>query len=149
MRRTLFAALLVMLMTSADAADIIVFSSGVTNGGLKKLAAAWSLETGNKVNIQSGTIGKVKDDVTTGVRGDVVLLPSGELKAIAAKLKSGTMVPSGRALFGLVVKAGAPHPDISTIDKFAASARASGLQRGCARRAASAILIPRPKVFQA
>ena len=125
MRRTLFAALLVMLMTSADAADIIVFSSGVTNGGLKKLAAAWSLETGNKVNIQSGTIGKVKDDVIAGVRGDVVLLPSGELKDISAKLKSGTMVPSGRALFGLVVKAGAPHPDISTIDKFAAALRAS------------------------
>lgn len=109
----------------ADAADITVLSSGVTQWGLTRLAAAWTRETGNKVNLVGGTVGIVKNNVKSDLPGDVVLLPPGDLQELSDKLTAATVTPIGRAYFGLVVKAGAPHPDISTSQKFAAVLRGS------------------------
>jgi uncharacterized protein GlcG (DUF336 family) len=117
---------LVLSSHAAVAADITVFTSGVTNGGIYKLAVAWTLETGNQVKFKSGGIGNIKDYVDTDVQGDVVLLPREEMVAVSKKLKAGTVTPIGRALFGLDVKEGAAHPDISTVSKFAAALRAGG-----------------------
>lgn len=128
MRRVFIAAALaVLLPLAADAAQITVFAPGVTTAGIRKLANAWSLESGNRVNIIGGTIGAVKTDVTAGMPGDIVMLPPADLKDkdVAAKLQPGTAVPVGRILFGLIVKAGAPHPDISTVRKFAAALKAA------------------------
>jgi molybdate transport system substrate-binding protein len=117
----------VLLPLSAEAADITVFAPGITTAGLRKLANAWMIETGNRVNLVGGTVGAVKNDVTSGMPGDIVMVPAQELKdkQIAAKLKPGTTEPVGRILFGLIVKAGAPHPDISTVKKFAAALKAA------------------------
>ena len=128
MRHVVIAAVLaVLLPLSAEAADITVFAPGITTAGLRKLANAWMIETGNRVNLVGGTVGAVKNDVTSGMPGDIVMVPAEELKdkQIAAKLKPGTTAPVGRILFGLIVKAGAPHPDISTVKKFAAALKAA------------------------
>jgi molybdate transport system substrate-binding protein len=127
MRHVLIAAALVVLMPlAAEAAEITVFAPGITTAGLRKLANAWTIETGNRVNLIGGTVGAVKTDVTSDMPGDIVMVPVDELKdtEIAAKLKPGTTAPVGRILFGLIVKAGAPHPDISTVKKFAAALKA-------------------------
>jgi uncharacterized protein GlcG (DUF336 family)/ABC-type molybdate transport system substrate-binding protein len=127
MRQILITVVLaVLLPVTAVAGDLItVFAPGVTTAGIRKLANAWTIETGNRVNIIGGTIGAVKDDVTSGMSGDIVMLPPDELKEVAAKLKPGTSAPIGRILFGLIVKSGTPHPDISTVKKFAAALKAS------------------------
>ena len=117
---------LVLSSRGAVAADIIVFTSGVTNGGVYKLAVAWTLKTGNQVKFKSGGIGNIKDYADTNIPGDVVLLPPEDMAAVSNKLKSGTVQPIGKALFGLDVKEGAAHPDISTVSKFAAALRAGG-----------------------
>jgi uncharacterized protein GlcG (DUF336 family) len=126
MRHKLMAAVLVGLVSAAaNGADLTVFSPGVTAAGLRKIANDWTLQTGKTVDIIGGTIGAVKDRVATDVPGDVVLLPPAEMKEIGSKIKPGTTVPVGRALFGLITRAGSPHPDISTPKKFAAALRAS------------------------
>jgi uncharacterized protein GlcG (DUF336 family) len=126
MRHKLMAAVLVGLASvAANGADLTVFSPGVTAAGLRKIANEWTLQTGKTVDIIGGTIGAVKDRVNSDVPGDVVLLPSPEMKDISAKIKPGTTVPVGRALFGLITKAGSPHPDISTPKKFGAALRTS------------------------
>src|ERR1019366_291184 len=56
---------LVLSSRGAVAADITVFTSGVTNGGIYKLAVAWTLKTGNQVKIKSGGIGNISDYVNT------------------------------------------------------------------------------------
>jgi uncharacterized protein GlcG (DUF336 family)/ABC-type molybdate transport system substrate-binding protein len=127
MRQILFTVLLALLVpVAAVATDLTVFSPGVTTAGLRKLANAWTLETGNRVHIISGTIGVIKNDVMSNTPGDVVLLPLLEMKDISGKVKPGTNVPVGRALFGLIAKTGAPHPDISTARKFGSALRAAG-----------------------
>jgi molybdate transport system substrate-binding protein len=116
---------LALLSTIVSAADITVLSSGVSLAGVKKLAAAWTLQTGNKVTFRTGTVGMVRDDANSGQPADVVVLPPDDLKVVAGKVKPGTIVPIGRVWLGVVVKAGAPHPDISTVDGLATALRAS------------------------
>ena len=126
MRHLLHAVLAVGLSSiAAQAADVTVFSSGVTNSGLRKLAVAWSLETGNRVVFKGANVGDVKNNVASEEPGDIAILLSGDVKDVAARLKPGSEVVLGRALFGLSVKAGSPHPDISTVKKFAAVLKAS------------------------
>ena len=118
-RATLAAALLLMVPCAAHA-DITVFTSGGTNPGLRTLSAAWTAETGKQVTIVGGTVTKARDNAKNKVPGDLVLLPMPDLTEVAANLKSGSITQVGRVNFGLAVKAGASHPDISTLPKFIA-----------------------------
>jgi molybdate transport system substrate-binding protein len=112
-------------MAAARGAEITVLTSNITVDGINGLAAEWTRETGNQVHVTRGSIGVVKDDILSNTPGDVAVLPPAQLREVASKLEPGAPVPVGRALFGLVVKAGAPHPDISTVKKFADVLRAS------------------------
>lgn len=150
MFRSVLAALL--LLTPCPAlADITVFTSGGTNPGLRTLAAAWTAETGKQVTIVGGTVTRARDNVKNKVPGDLVLLPLPELTEVKANLKPGLFTPIGRVNFGLAVKAGAPHPDISSMPKFIAVLKgASGVgftdpARGSAAGKMVAELLARPE----
>jgi molybdate transport system substrate-binding protein len=149
MRKTAAATVLLLTATAAQA-DITVFTSGGTNPGLRTLAASWTAQTGKNVTIVGGTVTRAHDNVKTKVPGDLVLLPLPDLKDVADNLKSGPFTPIGRANFGLAVKAGTPHPDISSLPKFIAVLKAgSGVgftdpARGSAAGKMVAELLARP-----
>jgi molybdate transport system substrate-binding protein len=127
MRAPFFALLLLTASAvAADAADITVFAPGVASVGLRKLADAWTAETGNKVTITGGNVGRILENVNGNVPADLVLLPPASLDTIAAKLKPGSTMVLGRAVFGLAVQTGRPHPDISTMEKFVAALKTAG-----------------------
>jgi molybdate transport system substrate-binding protein len=145
----LAAALLVM--PCAARADITVFTSGGTNPGLRTLSAKWTAETGKQVAIVGGTVTRARDNAKNRVPGDLVLLPLPELTEVKANLKPVPFTPIGRVDFGLAVKTGAPHPDISTLAKFIAVLKgASGVgftdpARGSAAGKMVADLLARPE----
>lgn len=120
-------ALIALSSLSARAADITVFSPGIVNGPLTRLAASWTAETGNKVTITGGNVGRIRTAVNTGVPADLVFAPSADIKDLAPKLKPGSARPLGRINFGIVVKAGGRHPDISTQEKFIAFTKQAGI----------------------
>jgi molybdate transport system substrate-binding protein len=150
MIRTLLAAAL-LVMPCAARADITVFTSGGTNPGLRTLSAKWTAETGKQVTIVGGTVTRARDNAKNRVPGDLVLLPLPELTEVKANLKPVPFTPIGRVDFGLAVKAGAPHPDISTLAKFIAVLKgASGVgftdpARGSAAGKMVADLLARPE----
>ena len=150
MVRMMFAVTLLLASPCAALADITVFTSGGTNPGLRTLSAAWTAETGKQVNIVSGTVTRARDNVKNKVAGDLVLLPLPDLTDVQANLKPGPFTPVGRVNFGLAVKAGAPHPDISSLAKFIAVLKgASGVgftdpARGSAAGKMIADLLARP-----
>ena len=124
MRKTVFSAgLLVCLALPAQAAEIRVLAPGLVGLGIVTLADNWSKETGNTVKFPApiATVGKIQNLVQSGEPYDVVLLPNAEMTGTPARMKPGTTRPVGRVVFGLAVKAGAPHPDISTAEKFRAA----------------------------
>jgi len=125
-RRLYFAALLIVCAHTAQAATLTVFSPGIANGPLRVLAAQWQAKTGNSVTITGGNVGRIRAAVTSDTPADLVLAPAADMKDLAAKL-AGTARPLGRIVFGIVVKAGGPHPDIATPDKFVAFAKQAGI----------------------
>jgi len=109
------------------AADIRVMAPGViSNAGLPDLAAAYMKETGKKVAVMvvgMGTI--VKAVKTANPPADVIMLPFELMSTLTLDggVVPGSYVPLGRSEMGLAVPAGAPHPDISTVEKLAAVLR--------------------------
>lgn len=126
MRRLGLAALLALCATAAHAADITVLSPGIANGPLRTLAAQWQARTGSTVTITGGNVGRIRTAVNGDAPADLVLAPPSDLAALSAKLADGSEKPVGRIVFGIVVKAGGAHPDISTPDRFIAFARRAG-----------------------
>jgi molybdate transport system substrate-binding protein len=105
----------------ADAAEIQVVSGGAFKQVLAALAAQYQKESGNTLNITYQTVGQH----LALIRGDkekfdvAILTP----EAIDNLAKEGRIVPGTRADLaktgvGVVVKAGAPLPDISTVAAF-------------------------------
>jgi molybdate transport system substrate-binding protein len=112
----------------AQAADITVYSPGIVNGPLRKLAEAWTAETGNKVAFAGNNVGRIRTAVSTdAVPADVVVAPTSDFRDFAPKLAPGSERPLGRIIFGIVVKAGGAHPDISTHAKFVAFIKKAGV----------------------
>ncbi|HEX4273564.1 MAG TPA: substrate-binding domain-containing protein [Rhizomicrobium sp.] len=127
MRCFQLAALLVLLTSGAEAADITVYSPGIVNKPLTRLAQAWTAETGNKVTFAGFNVGRIRTAVAGDAPGDVVIAPTSDFAGFAPKLAPGSQRALGRILFGLVVKAGGPHPDISSHEKFEAAIKQAGV----------------------
>jgi molybdate transport system substrate-binding protein len=111
------------------AADIRVMTPGVVNSsGLPDLAAAYSKETGKKVAITVVGMGSIVETIkTNNPPPDVIMLPFQLMTSLSLDggVAPGTFTPLGRTRMGLAVRAGAPHPDISTVEKFAAALRSA------------------------
>ena len=109
------------------AADIRVLVPGVVyNAGLLDLAAAYTKETGKKVAVSLIGMGTIVNAVkTANPPADVVSLPFELMSTLSLDggIVRGTFTPLGRSEMGLAVRAGAPHPDISTVEKLATTLR--------------------------
>ncbi len=123
----LVAAFLALSTWGARAADITVYSPGIVNGALKTLAAAWTQETGNKVTFAGNNVGRIRTALGKDDPGDVVVAPTSDFADFAPKLVAGSERALGRILFGIVVKAGGAHPDISSHEKFVAFVKQAGV----------------------
>jgi molybdate transport system substrate-binding protein len=115
-------------------ADIRVMAPGVVyNAGLLDLAAAYTKETGKNVAVASVGMGGIVNAIkAVNPPADVIMLPFELMSTLSLDggIVPGTFAPLGRAEMGLAVRAGAPHPDISTVDKLAAALRsAKGIMR--------------------
>jgi molybdate transport system substrate-binding protein len=109
---------------TARAAEIRVLSPGVVfNAGLLDLASDFTAKTGVKVLVLPDLMGRIESDINTREPApDLVVLPMDLMgtAALKAEVDGKTFTPLGRVEVGLAVKAGAPHPDISTVEKLAA-----------------------------
>jgi molybdate transport system substrate-binding protein len=105
----------------AHSAELKVASGGAFKQVLNALAAQYQSESGNTLAIAYQTTGQHLALIRAGNEAfDVAILPP---EAIDALAKEGKIVPGTRANLaqtgvGVVVKAGAPKPDISTVEAF-------------------------------
>jgi molybdate transport system substrate-binding protein len=105
---------------SASAAELRVISGGAFKSVLTPMAAEFEKQTGHKVNLTFRTVGQNLKAVEGGEVFDVAVLTP---EAIDNLAKAGKVVPGSRADLaktgvGVVVKEGAPLPDISTVEAF-------------------------------
>jgi len=109
-----------LLACSAPAptrSTITVLSGGAVEPGLNAAAAAFQKETGHSVKITYNTTPQMRKRVAGGDTFDVVVAPPAAVKEFAAADKvEGGGVNVGRVGLGVVVRPGAPVPDISNAD---------------------------------
>ena len=123
MRSIFVLVLSAMFAGPAGAAELQVVCPPLVQDGMKDLAAAYTRQTGTVVTVRAMVMGKIMDDIQAGVpAADVVLLPPDLMDALSKNngVKPGTRAPVGRSEIALAVRAGAPHPDISTVEKLRA-----------------------------
>jgi molybdate transport system substrate-binding protein len=117
--------------TRYAAADVRILTVGIIyNAGLVDLAAAFTKETGKKVAINTLIMGSAVNAIkTANPPADVIMLPFELMSSLSldGNIVPGTYLPLGRSEMGLAVLAGAPHPDISTVEKLAAALRSAKL----------------------
>ena len=105
----------------AKAADVNAISGGAFKQVLTALVAQYEKESGNKVNVTYQTVGQHLKLIASGEETFEVAVLTPE--AIDGLIKEGKVVSGSRADLaktgvGVVVKAGAPLPDISTVEAF-------------------------------
>ena len=123
MRSIFVLVLYAVFVVPAGAAELRIVCPPLVQDGMKELAAAYTQQTGTVVTVRSSVMGKIMDDIETGVPApDVVLLPPDLMDTVSNNngVKPGTRVPVGRSEIALAVRTGAPHPDISTVEKLRA-----------------------------
>jgi len=110
---------------AASGVEVTVMCSGAFYSALEELAPLYEKTTGNKLTLVSGSsMGASPTAIPTrlkrGEEADVVIMAGSALDAL---IKEGLVVPGSRidlvlSKIGMVVRAGAPKPDISTADAF-------------------------------
>lgn len=108
----------------AQAEGLLLNAPGVVaNAGIGDLADAWFKKTGVKVTIKTLPMARIMGDTETATpAADITIMPLDFVASLALNhgVVAGSFKPLGRVEIGLGVKAGAPHPDISTVAKLAA-----------------------------
>lgn len=99
---------------------IKVMSAGAVKSMVAALAPEFERESGDRLELNFGTAGSLRERIKSGEKADLVILSE---SAIAELAKLGLVLPDtrtdlGRTVTGVVVREGAPVPDISTPDAF-------------------------------
>ena len=114
-----FALILALQSFAAGAAEINVVSSGGIRPPLDELAPQFERASGHKVALKFVVGARVKQEVEAGAF-DVVIAPTNTFEDLikAGKVVAATRIDVARAGVGVAVRAGAPKPDLASVDAF-------------------------------
>ncbi|HET7403928.1 MAG TPA: substrate-binding domain-containing protein, partial [Usitatibacter sp.] len=121
----LAAAAAVVVQAAACAAEVHVMISAGFYGVYAELAPAFERSTGHKlVTARGPSMGDSPEAIPTrlarGEKADVVILDGKTADELASRglLRADSKMDLARSQIGMVVKEGAPKPDISSVDAF-------------------------------
>jgi molybdate transport system substrate-binding protein len=114
------AALTVARGGAAEAIETRVFTSAAPRGILTEIAPAFERATGHRLEIESAFAADLGRRIAAGDPFDVAILPPEIADDLMrrGKLAAGSRVDLGRTGMGVAVRAGAPKPDVGTVDAF-------------------------------
>ncbi|HET9686883.1 MAG TPA: molybdate ABC transporter substrate-binding protein, partial [Pseudolabrys sp.] len=105
---------------SASATEIKVMSGGAPKEVFAQLTPIFEQQTGNKVVFVYDVLTALREKIAAGEKADVLVMP---VPMLDGYIKDGKLRANSESTFGtvgisVVVKQGAPQPDISTKEKF-------------------------------
>jgi molybdate transport system substrate-binding protein len=118
--RVLTIAATVSLSGMASAAEVKVLTAGAFKQVVLALVPNFEKQTGNKVVVDNDTAGGLKKRIEGGAAFDVTVITPAVIDDLvgAGKIVSGSRVNLATVGVGVVVKEGAPKPDVSTVEAF-------------------------------
>jgi molybdate transport system substrate-binding protein len=118
--RVLTIAVTLSLSGMASAAEVKVLTAGAFKQVVLALVPDFEKQTGNKVVVDSTTAGGLKKRIESGEAFDVAVITPAIVDDLAGagKIAPGSHVNLATVGVGVVVKEGAPKPDVSTVEAF-------------------------------
>jgi molybdate transport system substrate-binding protein len=110
----------ILLPLAAPAADLTVLTAGAYKQVVMAMAPQFEASTGNKIILQNDTAGGIAKRIEGGAGFDVVIMTPDLIAQLVARQKANaaSVVNLARVGIGAMVLAGAPKPDISTVERF-------------------------------
>jgi molybdate transport system substrate-binding protein len=124
MRCNIIAAIVLMALSvtvaPACSAEIRILTPGGAMPGVKPLAAQFKGQAGTDVAVSSGPPSAVRQKIMAGESFDVVVqsTPGMTETAQSGALLADSRIVLARGGIGVVVRAGGPKPDVSTVEGF-------------------------------
>jgi molybdate transport system substrate-binding protein len=120
---------------TAQAAELVVLTNQGATPGVRELAAAFARASGHKVTVIQEA-GAALDQRLSNGPADLITSNPEPIEGLIKKGKvvAATVTPFALAGLGVSVRAGAPKPDISTVEAYKAAllaAKSIGYSRGC------------------
>jgi molybdate transport system substrate-binding protein len=120
---------------AALAAELIILTNQGATPGVRELAAAFESASGHKVTVIQEEGAALEQRINNGP-ADLITGNPGTIEDLVknGKVVARTVTPFVLAGLGLSVRAGAPKPDISTVEAYKATllaAKSVGYSRGC------------------
>jgi molybdate transport system substrate-binding protein len=114
------AAAIATLVTGVRAADIKIICSNGFGAVMHELGPRFEVATGHKLIVRYGLAAVLGKEIEAGDTFDLTILAPPQIDAL---IRQGKIVPESRRVLarsgiGVMVRAGAPKPDISTVDTF-------------------------------
>jgi molybdate transport system substrate-binding protein len=102
----------------SDANQIKILSGGAMKSLMVEVVPLFERASGTTVEIKFALTSVLKKEIEDGAAFDIALLPRPELDALveAGRIAAGTQADITRSAVGLAVRAGAPKPDIGTVE---------------------------------
>jgi molybdate transport system substrate-binding protein len=99
---------------------IKVMSAGAVQSMVTALGREFAAAHGHELDLNFATVGSLRERLSGGEKTDLAILSE---SAVAALSKTGLFVPGsiknlGRTRTGVVIREGAPKPDIATVEAF-------------------------------
>jgi len=105
---------------TAQAAEVKVLTSVALTAALNELVPAFEKATGDKVTVAYGLAAEMRKRVLDGESADVIMITRPMMEELAKqnKLAAGSLVNVVGTPVAVAARAGAPKPDIGTVDAF-------------------------------
>jgi molybdate transport system substrate-binding protein len=118
LRPALVLAALILGTATASPAELRLYSGGAPRDALQSLIPQFERQSGHCVRSTFGLVTVIQQKLTAGEKADVVLLPVPLLDAVGKNvvMRRDSQAVLARVGIGVVVRAGASAPDISTAD---------------------------------
>jgi molybdate transport system substrate-binding protein len=100
--------------------DLKILSGGAMQGLMAEAIPLFERDGGCKVAVEIGLTSALRKAIADGAVFDIALLPRGDVDALArdGRITAGSVTDIARSAIGVAVRAGAPKPDIATVDAF-------------------------------
>jgi molybdate transport system substrate-binding protein len=118
MRNIVSAIVLLSFCATVDAAEVRVLSAGAVEPGVHAFAEVVKRETPHELKVQFNSAPQIEKRLAAGEVYDILITtPAAMKQAIEdGKVIADTRMPLGRVGAGIVVRAGAAAPNVSTVD---------------------------------
>ena len=111
---------LLLTVSTAQSAELKVLSGNGAKAAVRELCTQFERATANTINLRFEVNSDLKKKIDAGESFDVAVLNPPVIDALIkdGKIVAGSRADIGRAGLGVAVRAGAPKPDISSVDAF-------------------------------